>query len=211
MDAMPDHVYVKDTEGRYILYNRAHRVYLGAARRGEHRGQNGLRSVPAGRWRSATTRTICYVLENGAPLRNREEPARPTSRNISWLATTKMPLRDPGGRVIGVVCVSADITARKEAEEKLRHFAEQLERSNAELNNFASVASHDLQEPLRKIQAFGDRLRAKCGDQLGEQGRDYLERMQNAAERMQILIQDLLKLSRVTSRAQPFERCDLGM
>ena len=92
-----------------------------------------------------------------------------------------------------------------------KRFAEQLERSNAELQNFASVASHDLQEPLRKIQAFGDRLTAKCGAQLGEQGRDYLGRMQNAAQRMQVLIQDLLKLSRVTSRAQPFEQCDLNV
>jgi light-regulated signal transduction histidine kinase (bacteriophytochrome) len=71
------------------------------------------------------------------------------------------------------------------------------------------VASHDLQEPLRKIQAFGDRLRAKCLHQLGENGRDYLERMQSAASRMQILIQDLLKLSRITSRAQAFVSCDL--
>ena len=67
-----------------------------------------------------------------------------------------------------------------------------------------------MQEPLRKIQAFGDRLRAKCADQIGEQGRDYLARMQNASERMQVLIQDLLKLSRIASRAQPFARCKLG-
>jgi light-regulated signal transduction histidine kinase (bacteriophytochrome) len=79
------------------------------------------------------------------------------------------------------------------------------------LQSFASVASHDLQEPLRKIQAFGDRLRAKCAEQLSDQGKDYLERMQNAAGRMQTLIQDLLQLSRVTSRAQPFQPCDLGL
>jgi len=93
----------------------------------------------------------------------------------------------------------------------LRHFAAQLERSNAELQHFASVASHDLQEPLRKVQAFADRLRSKCGEQLGDAGLDYLGRMENAADRMRVLIQDLLKLSRVTSRAQPFERCDLAL
>jgi light-regulated signal transduction histidine kinase (bacteriophytochrome) len=129
---------------------------------------------------------------------------------VNWLSTTKVPLREADGRILGLVCVSSDITERKTAEEKLRRFAAQLERSNAELANFASVASHDLQEPLRKIQAFGDRLRVKCSDGLGDLGRDYLERMQNAAQRMQVLIQDLLKLSRITSRAQPFERCDLA-
>jgi light-regulated signal transduction histidine kinase (bacteriophytochrome) len=86
----------------------------------------------------------------------------------------------------------------------------QLERSNRELQDFASVASHDLQEPLRKIQAFGDRLTAKCGTQLSVEGRDYLQRMHGAAGRMRRLIEDLLTFSRVTTRALPFEEVDLS-
>ncbi len=209
MDAMPDHVFLKDAKGRYILDNRSHRLYLGLRVTESIEGRTVFDLFPkalAERYHADDL----YVLETGAPLRNREEPARPTSRNVAWLSTTKMPLRDPSGRVVGVVCVSSDITARKEADEKLKRFAEKLERSNAELDSFASVASHDLQEPLRKIQAFGDRLRAKCASEIGEQGREYLARMQNAAERMQVLIQDLLKLSRVASRAQPFAPCNLA-
>ena len=209
MDAMPDHVFVKDTGGHYIMQNRAHRLYLGLRISESIEGRTVFDFFPkdlAERYHADDM----YVIETGAPLRNREEPARPTSPNVVWLSTTKMPLRNPAGRVIGVVCVSSDITARKEADEKLKRFAEKLERSNAELDSFASVASHDLQEPLRKIQAFGDRLRVKCADELGEQGRDYLARMQNASGRMQVLIQDLLKLSRVASRAKPFEPCKLG-
>ena len=68
----------------------------------------------------------------------------------------------------------------------------------------AFVASNHLQEPLRKIKSFGDRLKTTCSDTLTEQGHDYLERMQNAASRMQTLIEDLLTLSRLTTRAQPF-------
>ncbi|MUL35051.1 response regulator [Gloeocapsopsis dulcis] len=86
---------------------------------------------------------------------------------------------------------------------------QELTRANAELQQFASVASHDLQEPLRKIQAFGNRLKATYGDVLNEQGRDYLERMQNAAQRMQVLIDDLLTLSRIATRAQPFSPVNL--
>jgi signal transduction histidine kinase len=86
----------------------------------------------------------------------------------------------------------------------------ELERSNRELQDFASVASHDLQEPLRKVRAFGDRLSAKYGPELTEQGRDYLARMQDAAARMQALINDLLTFSRVTTRAQPFVPVDLN-
>lgn len=88
-------------------------------------------------------------------------------------------------------------------EEETRR-RQELVRSNAELQQFASIASHDLQEPLRKIQTFGDRLKEKCGEELTEQGRDYIERMQNAAERMQALINDLLILSRLTIKAQRF-------
>ncbi len=98
----------------------------------------------------------------------------------------------------------------RRSHEEMRSYATQLERSNKELEAFASVASHDLQEPLRKIQAFGDRLQSKCGAALEDQGRDYLDRIRNAAKRMQTLINDLLTFSRVTTKAQPFITTDLG-
>lgn len=94
------------------------------------------------------------------------------------------------------------------SELKKREIA--LERSNRELQDFASIASHDLQEPLRKIEAFGDRLKDRCGAQLSDDGKVYLERMQHAANRMRRLINDLLTYSRVTTKAQPFETVDLG-
>jgi len=106
--------------------------------------------------------------------------------------------------------VARDITERKQAEEQLKQFAAKLEKSNDELEGFAYIASHDLQEPLRKIQAFGDRLRSKCGYTLNSEAIDYLDRMEAAARRMQTLITDLLKLSRVTTRARPFVRVDLA-
>lgn len=86
---------------------------------------------------------------------------------------------------------------------------ESLRRSNRELEQFASVASHDLQEPLRKIQAFGDRLQTKCAAELGDNGREYLGRMQASAARMRSLIDALLSYSRVTTKAQPFAAVNL--
>jgi signal transduction histidine kinase len=103
-----------------------------------------------------------------------------------------------------------EITERKQAEERLKATASRLEHSNRELQDFAYVASHDLQEPLRKVQAFGDRLKAACSNNLGAEGRDYMERMQAAAKRMQILIDDLLTFSHVTTKANPFEQADLN-
>lgn len=208
MDTMPNHVFLKDARGRFILNNAAHRRYLGLTEQESIEG----RSV-ADYFSEDLAEKIMeddrQVIESGEPLLNREQLIQRGDRE-DWLETSKVPLRDTDGTIIGLVGISSDISQRKEAEEQLVRFAAQLERSNAELANFASVASHDLQEPLRKIQAFGDRLKAKCSEQLGEQGLDYLARMQNAAQRMQVLIQDLLKLSRVTSRAQPFEPCDLN-
>jgi two-component system sensor kinase FixL len=103
-----------------------------------------------------------------------------------------------------------DISERKQAEEARARHAAELARSNADLQQFAFAASHDLQEPLRKILAFGDRLKIKCADALSDDGRLYLERMQNAARRMQELIHGLLELSRVTTKGSQFERVDLN-
>lgn len=97
-----------------------------------------------------------------------------------------------------------DISQRKRAEEEQARYAAELERSNKELEQFAYIASHDLQEPLRKIRTFGDRLQMKCAGQLDEVGQECLARMQDAAERMQRLIDGLLTLSRVTTQAQEF-------
>ncbi|PZO42231.1 MAG: hypothetical protein DCF19_08080 [Pseudanabaena frigida] len=99
---------------------------------------------------------------------------------------------------------------RRITSQKLSVLTERLEISNRELLDFAYVASHDLQEPLRKIQAFGDRLKSTCNDGLNEKGQDYLERMLNAAGRAQVLINDLLSFSRVTTQAKPFAPVNLS-
>ena len=209
IDTIPDHVYVKDVEGNFVLDNVAHRDMYGPKTEGTTTGRTVFdyySAEDAQRFDDDDHR----VIETGEGIFNHEEARAQEDGSELWIQTTKVPLRDTDGSIIGLVGISADISDRKAAEAQLLRFASQLESSNSELQNFASVASHDLQEPLRKIQAFSDRLRVKCGASLSAQGLDYLERMQNAASRMQVLIQDLLKLSRITSRALPFEKCKLG-
>ncbi len=106
--------------------------------------------------------------------------------------------------------MAEDITNEKKAELDLKEYNEALKRSNRELQDFAYIASHDLQEPLRKVMAFGDRLKSKFGTELGEQGNDYLNRMHNAATRMRALIDDLLAYSRVATKAKPFVPVELN-
>lgn len=117
-----------------------------------------------------------------------------------WARVVLTALHNDTGELIGFTKVVRDLTERQEAEIRLKEYAKALEQSNKELESFAYTASHDLQEPLRKIQAFGDRLQMRYGDTLDESGQDYLRRMINASTRMRNLIQDLLIYSRVTTK-----------
>ena len=115
----------------------------------------------------------------------------------------------PFGADGGSVATYQDITDSERDKEDLQKYADKLEQSNSALQDFAYVSSHDLQEPLRKIEAFSDRLLAKCSDQLSDDGKLYIDRMQNASQRMRLLITDLLSYSRITTNAKPFTPIDL--
>ncbi len=121
-----------------------------------------------------------------------------------WVNTTIVPFADEQGQTETYVAVRYEITERKMAEESLQIYAKKLHVSNQELQDFASVAAHDLQEPLRKIQSFSDRLKVKGQEGLSAEAVDYLNRIQSSAKRMQVLINDLLSYSRVTTKANPF-------
>jgi light-regulated signal transduction histidine kinase (bacteriophytochrome) len=103
-----------------------------------------------------------------------------------------------------------DVTNRRQAEAGLADFAERLQRSNRALEEFAFVASHDLQEPLRKISAFGELLMKRYQEQVGPDGQDYIRRMQDAAQRMQEMIDGLLDYARVGAHEPAFCPVDLS-
>ena len=130
--------------------------------------------------------------------------------------TSSGPMRE-GDQITGSVTVWHDITESvqteallKDSNRALRENAAQLERLNLELQGFTSIASHDLQEPLRKIQAFGGRLQAKAGSKLTEEESFYFDRMQDSAARLQAMINDLLAYSHVTSKGRPLNQVDLS-
>ena len=130
-----------------------------------------------------------------------------------WHLVRGLPILDDDGAAIQWIGTCTDIDDQKRQAELLERLVleqtSELRRSNFDLEQFASVASHDLQEPLRKIQAFSDRLQVKCAPALGDQGKEYLERIVTAVARMRSLINDLLAFSRVTLKGQPFARVDL--
>lgn len=109
-----------------------------------------------------------------------------------------------------VLLAIEDITARRFTEWRLEEHRRELERSNAALDEYASVTSHDLQEPLRKIISFGERLERSIGPSIAGDARHSLERMLHAAGRMRALVQDVLAYSQVTTRMHPFIPTDLS-
>lgn len=149
------------------------------------------------------------VMQAGVGKLNYEEPQTTPNGEQIWLETSKIPLTDQDGYVIGILGTYHDITTRKHAEEELAkhrgHLEElvamrtaELEAVNKELESFSYSVSHDLRSPLRAIDGFSQTLLEEYADKLDSDGRQYLDRVRKAAQRMGVLIDDMLKLSRVT-------------
>lgn len=115
---------------------------------------------------------------------------------------------DDSGNMLRAIGVTADLTEIQTYRRQLEKQVEALHKSNQELEQFAYVASHDLQEPLRKIKAFGERLDKKYSPLLEKEGAFFIERMMNASQRMNTLIEDLLMYSRVSKQNEPYEQVD---
>lgn len=121
------------------------------------------------------------------------------------------PIKNERGDTLGAVLIFQNMTWHEKADLRSKRFIEELKRSNTELSTFAATASHDLQEPLRKVIAFGELLKQSAPD-LDEQQEDYMERMRNATRRMQDFIRNLQEYSKVaTTKTRAFETVDLRL
>lgn len=134
-----------------------------------------------------------------------------------WASVVITAVHNKKGQVIGFSKVTHDLSEKKKADDKLKLNAlelkeknEELEKMNQELQSFAYISSHDLQEPLRKIQTFASLILEKEFDNLSNGGKDKFQRMQSAAQRMQTLINDLLSYSRTNIQERIFEKTDLS-
>lgn len=169
-----------------------------------------LYALGDGEWDIPALRTLLEsILPHAQPFERFEvdHVFAATGRRVMWLDARE--ILGAGSAERAILLTIEDITDRRVAEEALAERTLELERSNRELERFAAIASHDLQEPLRKIRTYADLLQQRHALALDETVRDHLQRIVSAAGRMQTLIGDLLQLSRITVAPRPFVQVDL--
>jgi PAS domain S-box-containing protein len=194
-----------DSSGQCILANEAIARMIGATC--EQALQQNYNSIES--WKqSGLLEDARQALTNGKETQREIHTKSDFGKEV-WLDCRFTPFVSKGEPHL--LRTTADISTSEQAEIALQAYATKLEQSNRDLQEFAYVASHDLQEPLRKVLAFSDLLIDQYGTTLDETGHDYLNRMQGASQRMQTLISDLLNFSRVETRAQPFTEVDLNI
>lgn len=208
LEAAPDGMVISDQVGKIILVNAQTEKLFGYTR--EELLGNPVEALIPEQFREhhATNRQEYFTnpvtrsMGAGLELYGLRKDGREFPVEISL-----SPLNTPKGKM--AIAAVRDVTDTRAAQQALARYASELERSNTELERFAYVASHDMKEPLRKIQAFGDRLAGRFSNELGETGKDYIDRMQDAARRMSQLIEDMLTYSRIEIRSGAWETVSL--
>jgi PAS domain S-box-containing protein len=213
MDYMPDHIYFKDTQSRFIRNSKSQADMLGLSDPAQVVGKTDFDFFPHAAQAYAEEQE---VMRSGQPLVDFEEHVVWPDNRETWVSTTKVPLRTPEGQVIGIFGISRDITERKLGQQAIQQLntdlkkqAAQLETANKELEAFSYSVSHDLRAPLRAIDGFTRILLEDYEPLLDEEGKRVCEIIRKEAQHMGDLIDDLLAFSRLSRKEMHFTKIDM--
>jgi PAS domain S-box-containing protein len=218
IDTVPAFVCVKTEAGPYALANASLARAYGTTVSGVE-GKTDRDFSPTPEEESAFRKDDLEVIHGRRIKTIAEEPITYADGTVHWYSTTKIPIIDPDGSCSQVLVVAMDITELREHREHLEELVARrtdelatvvrnLARSNQELEQFAYVASHDLQEPLRMISSYTQLLAQRYGEQLDDKAKKYIAYAVDGAIRLQGQINDLLTYSRVSTRGKPIESVD---
>ncbi|MPR35622.1 PAS domain-containing protein [Salmonirosea aquatica] len=216
-DSMPQFVWSSDPKGNLNYFNQS--VYQFSGLQPDLIRQRGWMQIVHPDDKEANLRAWLYSIKTGEEFCI-EHRLRRSDGNYRWLLSRAIPLKDSEGTIQMWVGTSTDIHDQKaftseleklvqERTEELKQKNTDLEKINKELQSFTYISSHDLQEPLRKIQTFASRILEKEYPNLSETGKEYFKRMSVSASRMQLLINDLLAYSRTTTSERKFQETPL--
>lgn len=204
-----DRIAVWDSEFNYLYANEAELRYHNKTK--DQIISNNVDNIYVSNKKSLSNwkSIVKKVFETGYPEKFEDTSTNNKTKKIGEVLVS--PIKDEMGNINSVVFVYRDITERKKQEEELQNLNKLLQQSNSELEQFAYIASHDLQEPLRAIAGYVQLLKKNFDSSLDSTANDYINRTVAAAERMSGLIRDILSFSKITTHAKDFSKVDLNL
>lgn len=198
MDNVPERIYFKDRQSRFLRTSRAYSRAFGLARPEEVIGKSD-----SDFFSEAHARQVCEdeqrLMAAGEPVTKEEKETWPDG-SVTWLLGTKMPLRDERGSIVGTFGISRDITDRKRAEEALRQAKEAAEEGSRAKSQFLASMSHELRTPLNSVIGFANLLLKNKAGTLSPAELNFLDRIQANGRHLLALINDILDLSKIEAR-----------
>jgi PAS domain S-box-containing protein len=193
MDTIPDAIYFKDQLSRFVRVNRAVAERCSLSDPAEMLGKTDF-DLFTPEHASQALQDEQQTMRTGEPLVNKEEKETWPDGRVTWVSTTRMPLRDPSGVIIGSLGVSRDITDRKRGEEALREAKEEAEAANRAKSAFLAAMSHEIRTPMNGVIGMTE---LALDTRLTAEQREYLELVKSSADSLLTVINDILDFSKI--------------
>ncbi|MHC4645745.1 MAG: ATP-binding protein [Planctomycetota bacterium] len=198
IDNLPDFIYIKDSQSRFTACNAAVSNFMGAATPEELIGRTDFDFYPRER-ASEFYADEQQIIRSGRGLVNKYEPNAGQTGEVRWILTSKLPLRDSGGKVVGIVGISRDITELKEAHKRLEEAKEAAEFASRAKSQFLANMSHEIRTPLNAIIGISKTLGKYHTENLVPKQLEGLEIVHRSSQRLLLLINGVLDLSKIES------------